>query len=96
LSYVLIARWTAIPGNEAQVEEALRALAAAARAEPGCRFYRAARSVDEPRVFAIYEEYEDEAAFEAHAGSEHFRRYGLEQGIPLLESRERMFFHTLD
>jgi quinol monooxygenase YgiN len=96
VSYVLLARWTAAPGNEMRVEQTLLALAAATREEPGCRAYRPTRSVDEPRVFLVYEEYDDEAALEAHSASEHFRRYVLEQGIPLLESRERMFFRTLD
>jgi quinol monooxygenase YgiN len=47
-------------------------------------------------VFLVYEEYDDEAALEAHSASEHFRRYVLEEGIPLLESRERSFYRTLD
>ena len=96
MSYVLIARWTAVPGNEERVERTLLALAAATRGEPGCRAYRPTRSVDDPRAFLIYEEYDDEAALAAHTASAHFRRYVLEEGIPLLESRERSFFSTLD
>ena len=96
MGYVLIARWTAAPGNEERVERALLALAAATRTEPGCRSYRPARSVDDPRVFVIYEEYDDEAALETHSASDHFRRHALEEGIPLLESRERTFYRTLD
>jgi quinol monooxygenase YgiN len=96
VSYVLIARWTAAPGNEERVEQVLLALAAEARREPGCRAFRPTRSVDDPRVFLVYEEYDDEAALAAHSASEHFRRYVLEEGIPLLESRERTFFLTLD
>jgi len=96
VSYVLVARWTAAPGNEERVERTLLALAAATREEPGCRIYRPTRSVDDPGVFLIYEEYDDEAALEAHSASEHFKRYVLEEGIPLLESRERSFFRTLD
>ena len=96
MSYVLVARWTAAPGNEERVEQVLLALAAEARGEPGCRAFRPTRSVDDPRVFLLYEEYDDEAALEAHSASEHFRRYVLEEGIPLLESRERTFYLTLD
>lgn len=96
MSYVLIARWTAAPGNEERVERTLRALAVAAREEPGCRAFRPTRSVDDPRVFLIYEEYDDEAALAAHSASEHFKRYVLEEGMPLLESRERSFYRTLD
>lgn len=48
------------------------------------------------RVFLLVEEYEDEDAYQAHAASEHFRRYALEEGIPLLESRERSYFAPID
>jgi quinol monooxygenase YgiN len=92
MSYVVIARWTAQPGNEEGVRRALAALARPSRAEPGCRAYRVLRSNDDPRVFLIYEEYADEAAYEAHAASDHFRRHGLEEGIPLLETRERSYY----
>jgi quinol monooxygenase YgiN len=96
VSYVLLARWTAAPGNEERVEQILLALAVEARKEPGCRTFRPSRSVDDPRVFVIYEEYDDEAALEAHSASAHFKRYVLEEGVPLLESRERSFYRTLD
>ena len=96
MSYVLIARWTAAAGNEERIERILLALAAEARKEPGCRTFRPTRSVDDPRVFVIYEEYDDEAALEAHSASDHFKRYVLEEGIPLLDSRERSFYRTLD
>ena len=44
----------------------------------------------------IYESYVDEAAYKAHAESEHFRRYGKETGIPRLISREREFLTPMD
>ncbi len=96
MTYVVIARWTAAAGNEAQVDAALQKLAVASRLEPGCRLYRPLRSSEDPRVFLLVEEYEDEDAYQAHAASEHFRRYALEEGIPLLESRERSYFAPID
>ena len=54
------------------------------------------RSVAEPRLFWLYEQYEDEAAYEAHTATEHFERLVKGEAIPeLLESREREFFTTL-
>ena len=44
-----------------------------ARDEPACLVYRAARSVDDPDVFVLYEEYEDEAALLAHRETPHFK-----------------------
>lgn len=93
--YGLIARWTAKPGQEDVVVEALADLASASRAEPGCRAYFVCRSLDDPRVFELFEVYDDEDAYRAHAESEHFRRHAIERGIPALESRERRFFEVL-
>ena len=96
MPYVVIARWTAAVGNEERVREALRKLSGPSRGEPGCRSYKALESLEDAGVFLIYEEYDDEAAYEAHGSSEHFRRYAIEEGIPLLESRERSYYDTVD
>jgi quinol monooxygenase YgiN len=92
VTYVVIARWTAKPGNEEAVAAALEQLAPASRRESGCMKYLVNRSLDDPKVFLLYEEYVDEDAYKAHAASEHFTRHALGEGIPLLESREREFF----
>jgi quinol monooxygenase YgiN len=96
MAYVVVARWTARAGNEEGVGQALGKLTAPSRAEPGCRAYQPLQSLEDPREFLIYEEYDDEAAYDAHASSEHFQRYALEEGIPLLESRGRSYYATLD
>ena len=55
------------------------------------------RSPDDARLFYLYEQYADEAGYQAHTGSEHFTRLVKEEAIPrLLESRERAFYVTLD
>jgi quinol monooxygenase YgiN len=96
MAIVLKATWTAHEGAENVVLEALRKLAPLSRDEPGCRFYQPYRDPGEPRVFHIFEIYDDEDAVEAHGASEHFQAYAVGQAIPALESRERMFFETLD
>ena len=95
MTYVVIARWTAKPGNEEAVAAALEHLAPSSRQESGCMNYLVNRSLDDPKVFLLYEEYVDEDAYKAHAASEHFARHALGEGIPLLESREREFFVPL-
>jgi quinol monooxygenase YgiN len=66
------------------------------RAEPANRFYQAQRSPDNSRLFFLYEQYDDEAGYEAHMASEHFTRLVKEEAIPdVLESREREFYETL-
>lgn len=96
MAYVLLARWVAKEGEEENVRAALGRLAGPTREEPGCLMWQPHRDPEDPRVFLIYEQYEDRAALDAHAGSEHFRQHGLEDGIPRLESRERTFYETLD
>ena len=96
MAVVLKATWTATEGSEAIVLDALEKLSPRSREEPGCRFYQAYRDPAEPRVFHIFEIYDDEAAVEAHGASEHFATYALGQAIPALESRQREFFETID
>ena len=95
MAFVLTVRWVAKDGEEARVEHALRQLVEPSRAEPGCREYRPSRDPEDPRVFFIYEEYDDMAAYEAHGASEHFERWGAGEAFPLLASRERAFYETL-
>jgi quinol monooxygenase YgiN len=94
MAFVVIARWTAREGEEDAVAAAIAALVEPSRAEPDSLAYLPQRDREDPRVFAIYERYVDEDAYKAHAESEHFRRHGLEDGIPRLESRERSFYES--
>lgn len=95
MAFALTARWVAKEGEEERVAEALRMLAPASRAEPGCLYYQPCRDREDPRVFCVFEVYVDEEAYKAHGESEHFRRYALPT-FELLESRERAFYETLD
>jgi quinol monooxygenase YgiN len=95
MPFVLAATWTAKAGEEARVRDALDRLAGPSRDEPGCRFYQPCQDTEDPRVFLIFEIYDDAAAFEAHGASEHFQRIAVGEAFALLESRERAFYETL-
>ena len=95
MGYVLAVTWIAREGEEERVAEALRTVAPLARAEPGCIHYYVHRSPDDSRRFFLYEEYVDEAAFQAHTASEHFQRHVLGEAVPLLETRERVTYRPL-
>jgi quinol monooxygenase YgiN len=96
MAYVVSAHWRAKEGSEQRLAEVIEELTAPSRAEPGNRFYQAQVSVEDPRQFYLYEQYADEAAYEAHMASEHFTRLVKEEAIPeLLEERRREFFTTL-
>ncbi len=47
-------------------------------------------------MFRLFEIYDDEAACQAHAESEHFQRLAFGRAIPELESRERAFYETFE
>ncbi|MCL6438627.1 MAG: antibiotic biosynthesis monooxygenase [Rubrobacteraceae bacterium] len=96
MAYVVSAKWTAKEGEAQRVEEAIRKLVEPSRREPGNLFYQPHRDPGNPNLFYFYEQYEDEEAYEAHVNSEHFQKYGFGEAIPLLESREREFYETMD
>ena len=97
MAYVVSALWRAKPGEEERIASLIEQLIEPSRAEPACRFYQPHRSPDDPRLFFLYEQYADEAGYQAHMDSEHFTRLVKEEAIPhLLESRERAFYVTLD
>jgi quinol monooxygenase YgiN len=88
MACVLLAKWIAREGYEEEVAEAIRALIEPTRAEPGNLFYQPHRDPDDPRVFVFYEQYEDEAALEAHRASDHFKQHALDRALPVVETRE--------
>lgn len=92
MSYVVAAVWTAKEGNSDAVAAAIAELIAPSRAEPGNLVYEPHRDPADPDVFFFYERYVDQAAYEAHAASEHFARHAVGTAIPLLASRERAFY----
>ncbi|OIJ65023.1 putative quinol monooxygenase [Streptomyces mangrovisoli] len=95
MAYVVTAVWTAQPGKEDIVRDAIEKLTPPSRQEPGNRFYQAYQDPSEPLVFRLFEIYDDEEAYQAHGASEHFTEYGHGQAIPVLTTRERAFYETI-
>ncbi|SRR6266487_4270483 len=96
MAYCLAVRWTIKEGELEAVLTALRRLVEASRQEPGCLMYQAHRDPDNPNVVFLYEQYEDEAAYEAHAESEHFKAYGVGECFPHRETAERAAYETFE
>jgi quinol monooxygenase YgiN len=84
---VVIAQYRTQPGKGDEVASVLALHRPATVAEPGCRAFVVNRSQDDGERFVLYEQYDDEAAFEAHRGSAHFKRYIEGQVVPLLAER---------
>ncbi|MBX5493324.1 MAG: antibiotic biosynthesis monooxygenase [Chloroflexi bacterium] len=93
---VLVARYIVQPGRMAEVEAALREMAAAVkRHEPGCSLYHVLRAREDPNVLLLIEHYADEAALAAHRATPHFQQLIEGRVVPLLERRERELYEPL-
>jgi len=90
--FAIIARLRFKAGN---VDEGITLLSQAAtlsRQEPGCHIYIANQDLADPDTIVMYEQYDDEAAFQAHRDSAHFAEIVASKVLPLLESRTRETF----
>ena len=92
---VLAVTWVANPGKETEVAEIFGKLEQASRQEPGCRMYIVHRHRTDPTRFFIYEQYEDDAALEAHHHSQHFQEYAIRALDGIGERRERELYSPL-
>ncbi|MFC5183340.1 putative quinol monooxygenase [Actinomadura harenae] len=88
MSFVVVARYLAAPGERDGLLPLLDEMARESRKEPGNRAYRAHLGAEDDRLVVLYEEYDSEDAFKAHCETEHFQRIVLGRIVPRLESRE--------
>ncbi len=96
MTYVVSAKWIARPGEEEEVARCIAAIAGPSRAEPGNLMYQPHRDASDPRVFFFYEQYTDEAAYQAHLASPHVKAIALGNAIPRLEARIREFYTLIE
>jgi quinol monooxygenase YgiN len=72
---VLNVHFEAAPNREKDLEQALRALVAPTRSEPGCLAYRLHLDPQHPGKFMFYEKFAGQAALDAHIASPHFQNF---------------------
>jgi quinol monooxygenase YgiN len=96
MAYCLAVKWIIKEGDLEPVLAALRPLVEASRQEPGCLLYQAHRDPENENVIFLYEQYADEAAYQAHADSEHFKRYALDEIFPNRQDSYRAVYETLE
>lgn len=68
---IVVGSFTAVPGREAEAEEAFRALVEPTHGEDGCILYALHRGVDDPRRLAFIERWASREALAAHLASPH-------------------------
>jgi (4S)-4-hydroxy-5-phosphonooxypentane-2,3-dione isomerase len=95
---VLVANYYTQEGKDDEVANILKKMVAYCNSdqEPGCLLYVVNRSIDDPRKFLLYEQYEDEAAVEAHRATDMFQKYVLGTVVPMLEHREPHFYTVVE
>ena len=69
----VVAHVTARPDTIDQIREALLTLIDPTRAETGCVAYELLQDSSDPTKFAFVEEWESDAALDAHMETEHFQ-----------------------
>ena len=89
----LTAILTVKAGQEAEFERLMHVAAPKVREEPGNHAYVLNRSTENPRVFMVYEEYEDAEALEAHRV--HLKEMGIDlrdllEGPPVLTFYDKL------
>lgn len=96
MAFVVAATWLAKEGEEKRVEETIIKMTPLSRAEEGNLFYQAQVNPEDPRTFFLYEQYVDEAAYEAHKATPHFQENVFGYIIDYLEDRSVKTFTTID
>jgi len=94
VAYVVVAKWTAKPGEEEAVAACLARMIEPSRAEPGNLLYEVNRDPERPGVFLLYEQYADAEAYAAHGASPHFQEHAVGDAFDRLAAREREYYET--
>lgn len=95
MGYVVAVRWMAKSGQGDRIAEIQEEFAPLARLEAGCRKYFVNRSPDDADQFFLYEEYDDEAAFDTHRRTSHFERMIRGEALDLIEVSEKAVYESL-
>ncbi len=90
-----VAIFNAKPGHEAEVERLLKTLVTPSRGEAGATRYNLHRDRENPRRFVFIEEWESQAALDAHVASRHVAEV-FQLLPPLLESSKILALSALE
>ena len=84
------------PDHDDEAVDRLLRLTEATRQEPGCRMYQVHRSPTDPLRFFLYEQYDDQAALDAHRASPHFLEHVTDGMSKILASRSPEIYVPLE
>ncbi|MCS5718480.1 antibiotic biosynthesis monooxygenase [Herbiconiux sp. CPCC 205763] len=87
---VLVAEFTALPGEEEAVAALLAGFAVQVRAEPGCVEFAPFQLAEQPSRFFVYEVYRDDDAFAAHIGAPYGVEFNARLGPLIVEDGSQL------
>jgi quinol monooxygenase YgiN len=96
MGHVVIATWTAKPGERDRVMRILEEVTPGNRSEPKMVHFQAQVSTTDPDRIVLYEHYTDPSGYEDHRAGEAFQTRVLGEAIPLLADRHLATFTTID
>lgn len=88
---IIVAHFTAIPGNEKELQDFLQTLVAPTRLEPGCLRYEVNQDLDDPATFTFVETFADQAGFDAHCATPYVAK--LFEMLPILVKEQYIGLH---
>ncbi|MEV0612253.1 putative quinol monooxygenase [Nonomuraea sp. NPDC050404] len=91
MPYAVVAHYRCEPGDAGLVRDALLKMREHTLAEPGNLAYVVHADAGEEAAFTLYEQYTDQAAFEAHTRTAHFAEYIVDLVRPKLTRRQVWF-----
>jgi autoinducer 2-degrading protein len=93
--FVVLVEMDTAPGDFAAFKELILANArASVRDEPGCRQFDVSVPKDAAQRVVLYEVYNDEAAFQAHMQTPHYKAFAAAAG-PLITARRLVLCEML-
>lgn len=95
MAYCIAVRWTIATGEEATVMTLAQSMLEPSNAEPGCHAYILHRDPTDRSTLFLYEQYADQAAFQAHCESPHFVSIVAEKIFPLLTDRRLEIYDSV-
>jgi len=88
----LIVHFSVKQGEEENAKEWMRKMQEHTRREPGCRLYVGHQSTEDPRRFCFYEQYDDQAALDAHRAAPYFAEFVINGLAKLIEGKTQELF----
>jgi quinol monooxygenase YgiN len=95
MGFVVIATWTAKPGEANRIRQIVTEMTPSNRAEPKLLHFQAQVSEEDPNTFVLYEHYTDASGYDDHRATDAFKTRVLGEAIPNLETRSVATFITL-